>query len=164
MWSRLFWSGNLKEEVYLEHWPGFEKADPAKIVCLLIKALHDFKQAYRERCSKIDALFVRTSRKHWNNANECMPARQDHCRILVTVLYVDHLLIACVLDSKTTYTINRSCCRFKMKDCNESRRELEMEIIGKQNNKSLFLVQSWYASKVEESFGMESTKGCTAPV
>lgn len=95
---------------------GFEKKDPARVNWKLIKALYGLKQACQEELAMIDEFYLGTSRIHRNTADECMYARQDHCRMLDIALYVENQLIACEQDSTIPKTKNQWCCPFDMKD------------------------------------------------
>ena len=58
-----FLNGDLKEEVYVEQPPGFQKDKTKHMVYRLKKALYGLKQAPRAWNEKIDAFFLHVLRR-----------------------------------------------------------------------------------------------------
>ena len=159
-----FLNGNLNELVYMEQPQGFEKGDPAKIVCLLLKAIYGLKQAPRQWYAKIDHFFVHTLRMERNPADDCVYVRRKGGQILIIALYVDDLLIACSDKAVLVQTKAQLCNGFKMKDLGESKIILGMDISRERHARTLSLCQSRYAQKVIDRFGLTSARGQPTPM
>ena len=159
-----FLNGLLKEVVYMEQPEGFEQGDPAKQVCLLLKAIYGLKQAPRQWYAKIDEFFIQTLGMQRNPADDCIYVRQKGGHILIIALYVDDLLIACSEKTVLSETKAELCKMFKMKDLGESKIILGMDISRDRDARTLSLCQSRYAQKVIDRFGLSSARGQPTPM
>ena len=159
-----FLNGILKELVYMEQPPGFEVGDPAKVVCLLLKAIYGLKQAPRQWYAKIDDFFLRNLGMERNPADDCVYVRRKGGHILIIALYVDDLLIACSDRSVLMETKEQLSKGFKMKDLGESKIILGMDISRDRHAGTLSLCQSRYAQKVIDRYGLTHAKGMSTPM
>ena len=154
----------LKELVYMEQPPGFEVGDPAKTVCLLLKAIYGLKQAPRQWYAKIDDFFLHDLDMEHNPADDCVYVRRKGGHILIIALYVDDLLIACSDMSVLIETKKQLSNGFKMKDLGESKIILGMDISRDRRAGTLSLCQSRYSQKVIDRYGLTHAKGVSTPM
>ena len=159
-----FLNGDLNETVHMEQPRGFEKGDPAKVVCLLLKSIYGLKQSPRQWYAKIDEFFIQDLGMERNPADECVYVRRKGGQILIIALYVDDILIACSSKSILDDMKQQLTARFKMKDLGESRIILGMDITRDYVNRTISLSQSRYAQKVIDRFGMTSARGQNTPM
>jgi len=159
-----FLNGDLNELVFMEQPQGFERGNPAEVVCRLIKSIYGLKQAPRQWYAKIDDFFTKSLGMERSPADDCVYVRCKGGQVLVIALYVDDLLIACS-DQETLDSTKRELSnRFKMKDLGESRIILGMDICRDHKAGTLSVSQTRYADKVIKRFGMDSARGINTPM
>jgi hypothetical protein len=146
--------GELLEEVYVQHPPGYTNPKSHGKVLKLRKTLYGLKQAPRARNARLDQElyklgFVRSVEEH------AVYKRGSGGSLLLVGVYVDDLII-CGPDSKLIATFKQQMMRsFNMSDLGLLSYYLGLEV--KQKPGEIKINQSAYAQKIVELAGM---KGC----
>eukprot|EP00253_Pinus_taeda_P006070 PITA_06070 len=155
-----FLNGVLKEEVYIEKPPGYEKKGQEHKVCRLKKSLYGLKQAPREWYSRIDS-YLLENRFEKCEGEPTLYIKEKNGKILIVVLYVDDVIFTgnddyFIEDFKTVMKEE-----FEMTNMGLQRYFLGIEV--EQNGNGIFISQEKYANEVLERFNMQESKAAITP-
>ena len=152
-----FLYGLVDELIYVTQPEGFIK-DP-DLVCQLIKALYDLKQAPRVWYGVIKAFLKELGFNSCESDHSVFVSKDKKTFIAV---YVDDLLIFCANMSYIRVIKGKLAARFKMTDLGPAQHYLGIEVIRTGN--SILLRQRTYLIKVLERFGMDKCKPVGSPM
>eukprot|EP00253_Pinus_taeda_P028962 PITA_28962 len=156
-----FLNGVLKEKVYIEQPPGYEKKGQEHKVCRLKKTLYGLKQAPRAWYSRIDSYLLE------NGFQKCegepiLYIKEKDGKILIVVLYVDDVIFIgnddCLIENFKIVMKEE----FEMTDMGFLKYFLGIEV--EQNGNGIFISQEKYANEVLERFNMQKCKTTITPI
>ncbi|GJY65031.1 retrovirus-related pol polyprotein from transposon TNT 1-94 [Tanacetum coccineum] len=150
-----FLQGELKEEVFVQQPPGYEKKGEEDKVYKLTKALYGLKQAPRAWYSKIEAYFVREGFARCSSEHTLFTKSKEGGKLLIVSVYVDDLI----------YTGNDKsmCDEFK----SSMMLEFDMSDLGKMRyflGNGIFVCQRKYACEVLARFDMGNSNPVLNPI
>nr|GEX37500.1 retrotransposon protein, putative, Ty1-copia subclass [Tanacetum cinerariifolium] len=156
-----FLHGNLEEVIYMRQPPGYEQGNK---VCLLKKSLYGLKQSPRQWYRRFDEYmlsngFKRSSYDRFVYYKSYVPGEY-----IYLLLYVDDMLIACKSKAEigsTNYLLKK---KFDMKELEEAKQILGIEIIRDQNRKILRVSQSGYVYNIFNNFRIDNGKSVKMPL
>eukprot|EP00253_Pinus_taeda_P002039 PITA_02039 len=155
-----FLNGVLKEEVYIEQPPGYEKKGQEHKVCILKKALYVLKQAPRSWYGRIDSYLLENGFEKYEGETTLYIKEKDG-KILIVVLYVDDVIFT----GNDDYLIENLKIvmkeEFEMTDMGLLRYFLGIEV--EQNGNGIFISQAKYANEVLERFNMQECNATITP-
>ncbi|KAG8479391.1 hypothetical protein CXB51_029115 [Gossypium anomalum] len=160
-----FLHGELEEEIYMTQLEGYKDAGGRNWVCKLKKSLYGLKQSSRQWYKRFDS-FMRRQKYTRSKYDNCVYLQKLHDRSFIyLLLYVDDMLIA----SKSQKEIDKLKAQlneeFEMKDLDEAKKILGMEISRDRQRGKLCLNQKQYLKKVLQCFGVnENTKHVSTPL
>jgi len=135
--KNVFLHGDLQEEVYMEQPLGYVDQTCPSFVYRLKKTLYGLKQAPRVWLDKIGQYFV-TSGFQTSNADFSLYVKKTDHGIVVIVIYVDDLIIIRDSDADIFDLKKFLKQKFEMKDLEELRYFLSIEVI--QSPKGIWLL------------------------
>jgi hypothetical protein len=152
-----FLHGELNEEVYVEHPPGYEKKGREQMVYKLKKALYGLKQAPHAWYSRIESYFATQNFKKCPYEHTLFIKTGGGGNILVVCLYVDDLIFtgndASMFDEFKQPMMNE----FDMTDLGRMRYFLSIEVL--QSSNGIFVGQKKSAEAILARFKMD---GCNS--
>ncbi|GJS39154.1 retrotransposon protein, putative, ty1-copia subclass [Tanacetum coccineum] len=151
----IFLHGNLEEVIYMRHPQGYEQGNK---VCLLKKSLYGLKQSPRQWYKRFDDYmlsneFKRSSYDSCVYYTSCAPGEY-----IYLLLYVDDMLIACKSKAEIGSTKSLLKKKFDMKEFEEGKKIIGMEIVRDRSRKILRVLQSEYFSKILNNFRINNGK------
>nr|GEW06645.1 retrotransposon protein, putative, Ty1-copia subclass [Tanacetum cinerariifolium] len=150
-----FLHGNLEEVIYMRQPPGYEQGNK---VCLLKKSLYGLKQSPRQWYRRFDEYTLSNGFKR-SNYDSCVYyniyAPGEYVYLL---LYVDDMLIACKNNVEIGSTKSLLKREFDMKDLEEAKKILGVEIVKDRSRKILRVSQSGYISKILNNLRIDNGK------
>jgi len=156
-----FLNGDLIEEVYVHHPPGFASSSAAGRVLKLKKALYGLKQAPRAWNSRLDQELVKLGFRR-SEEERVVYRRGTGASLLLVGVYVDDLII-CGPNSKSIVDFKQQMMNsFNMSDLGLLSYYLGMEV--KQQPGEITICQSSYAEKIVEICGMKGCNPVDAPM
>ncbi|KAE8718014.1 putative LRR receptor-like serine/threonine-protein kinase [Hibiscus syriacus] len=160
-----FLHGDLEEEIYMTQPEGYKDGGCEKCVCKLNKSLYGLKQSSRQWYKRFDS-FMRRQKYTRSKYEHCVYLQKlKDGSFIYILLYVDDMLIA----SKSQKEIDKLKAQlnqeFEMKDLDEAKKILGMEISRDRQRGKLCLTQKQYLRNVLQCFGMnENTKHVSIPL
>ena len=153
----------IEEEVYIKMPEGYKlfypKDQNAEGIAMLIKTLYGLRQSPCAWFKVLDRLF-RSKGFSRSNENSSLYISGD----LIILIFVDDI----VLFSKNKEAIRKAkgwlSEAFRMVDLRSLKLFLEMQIDRNRGERTMFVGQERYATKVLERCNMESCHGCKTPV
>nr|GEW37904.1 zinc finger, CCHC-type [Tanacetum cinerariifolium] len=130
---------NLEEVIYMRQPSGYEQGNK---VCLLKKSLYGLKQSPRQRYRRSYA-----------------PSEY-----IYLLLYVDDMLSACKSKAEIRSTKSLLKREFDMKELEEAKKILGMEIVRDRSRKILRVSQFRYVSKILNNFKIDNVKSVQMPL
>jgi hypothetical protein len=146
-----FLNGDLKEEVYVEHPPGFTSTDEKAKVFRLRKALYGLRQAPRAWNMKLNATLKQLSFESSLSEHALYTRGKGRTRIILGV-YVDDLIITGADTEEIAKFKREMMDKFRMSDLGLLHFYLSIEV--HQDGSRIVLTQEGYASKLVERAGM----------
>jgi hypothetical protein len=157
-----FLNGELEEDIWLCHPPGFEQG-PAGTACHLKKALYGLKQAPRAWHLKLKEELLGMGFIE-SDADPGLFILHYKDRSVYVLVYVDDLLVA----GKNLSDVNRVkqmlMETFDARDLGDAKYFLGMEIERDRSAGTLKLSQKKYAEEVVARFGMTDAKPASVPL
>lgn len=156
-----FLNGVLDEEVFMRQPSGFERGGSQ--VCRLNKAIYGLKQASRKWNERFHEFMSRMNFKR---------SEQDYCLyfwsgtdvVLYVVIYVDDILIIGSSEKAICELKKRLSSEFEMRDLQEVRSFLGLNIQRDRNRGVMIIEQKAYVKSVLERFGMLNCKPSLIPM
>nr|GFA94227.1 retrotransposon protein, putative, Ty1-copia subclass [Tanacetum cinerariifolium] len=152
---------NLEEVIYMRQPPRYKQGNK---VCLLKKSLYGLMQSPRQWYRRFDEYML---------SNEFKRSSYDSCvyymsyapgEYICLFLYVDDMLIACKSKAEIESTMYLLKKKFDMKELEEAKKILGMEIIRDQNRKIPRVSQSGYVYKIFNNFKTDNEKSVKMPL
>jgi hypothetical protein len=156
-----FFNGDLNEEVYVTHPPGFIAEGHEQKVLKLHKALYGLCQAPNAWNAKLNTSFMELGFTRCRTEHGLYTRVRSNSRLVVGV-YIDDLLIVgeCMKEiDRFKDEMKQSFC---MSDLGPLPYYLGIEV--KQGRHGVELCQSAYAKKLLEKAGMAGCNGCVTPM
>ena len=154
-----FLNGELEEKVYMDIPAGFMNS-----ACLLHKALYGLKQAPRQCFSKINSFLTDNLKFVSCSYEPFLHIRHKPGETMITVLYVDDLLIAGNNRKQLNNVKNEYCRRYKMKNMGEASEFFGIQIQRERTERTLHISQTEYSNYILRRFGIENAKDCSTPM
>nr|GFB24002.1 retrotransposon protein, putative, Ty1-copia subclass [Tanacetum cinerariifolium] len=146
-----FLHGHLEEVIYMREPPGYEQGNK---VCLLKKSLYGLKQSPRQWYRRFDEYML---------SNGFKRSSYDIC-VYYRSYAPDDMLIACKSKAESGSTKSLLKREFDMKDLEEAKKILGMEIIRDRSRKIIRVSQSGYISKILNNFRIDNGKSVQMPL
>ncbi|KAL2248429.1 UNVERIFIED_CONTAM: Retrovirus-related Pol polyprotein from transposon TNT 1-94 [Sesamum indicum] len=158
-----FLHGDLDENIYMCQPAGFIDKSKPDFVCLLKKSLYGLKQSPRQWNKKFDSFMhsLKFNRSHYDH---CLYFKHVHDSPIFLVLYVDDMLIASPNSHLISDLQKQLCNVFEMKDLENAKQILGMNISRNREKSSILLNQKSYISSVLKKFSMENAKPTSVPL
>ncbi|GKB16947.1 retrovirus-related pol polyprotein from transposon TNT 1-94 [Tanacetum coccineum] len=156
-----FLHGNLEEVIYMRQPSGYEQGNK---VCLLKKSLYGLKQLPRQWYRRFDEYMLSNGFKH-SSYDSCVYYKSyAPGEYIYLLLYVDDMLIASKskVEIRSTKTLLKR--EFDMKELEEAKKILGIEIIRDWSRKILRVSQSEYVSKILNNFRIDNGKSVQMPL
>jgi Reverse transcriptase (RNA-dependent DNA polymerase) len=157
-----FLNGELQEDLWLCHPPGFEPGPPGT-ACRLKKALYGLKQAPRAWHIKLKEKLLGMGFVE-SDADPSLWVLHFKDRSVYALVYVDDLVIVGKLLSDVEQVKRMLLGNFDARDLGEAKFFLGMEIARGRSAGSLILSQKKYAAEVVSRFGMSDARPVSAPL
>ncbi|GJZ72806.1 retrovirus-related pol polyprotein from transposon TNT 1-94 [Tanacetum coccineum] len=157
-----FLQGELKEEVFVQQPPGYEKKGEEDKVYKLTKALYGLKQAPRAWYSKIEAYFVREGFARCSSEHTLFTKSKEGGKLLIVSIYVDDLIYTGNDKSLCDEFKSSMMLEFDMSDLGKMRYFLGIEVIQSPNG--IFVCQRKYACEVLARFDMGNSNPVLNPI
>ncbi|CAN1222790.1 Retrovirus-related Pol polyprotein from transposon TNT 1-94 [Linum grandiflorum] len=155
-----FLHGNLKETVYMECPPGFDKPSPDS-VCLLHRSLYGLKQAPRAWFETFQALIL-TSGFQQSKNDPSLFTKTTTCGITVLLLYVDDMILTGSDDQGISEICNILNSQFMLKELGELSYFLGLQVT--RSAKGVFVTQQKYIDDLLTLACMADCKPCQTPM
>nr|GEW01251.1 retrovirus-related Pol polyprotein from transposon TNT 1-94 [Tanacetum cinerariifolium] len=156
-----FLHGNLEEVIYMRQPPGYEQGNK---VCLLKKSLYGLKQSLRQWYKRFNEYMLSNRFKH-NSYDGCVYYKSyAPCGYIYLLLYVDDMHIACKSKAEIGSTKSLLKKEFDMKELEEAKKILGMEIVRDQSCRIMRVSQSGYVSKILNNFRIDNEKLVKIPL
>jgi hypothetical protein len=146
-----FLNGVLEVFIYMNQPEGFVQKGKEHLMCKLIKALYGLKQSPRAWYQRIDSFFINEGfcRSH---ADHSLYIKQTSDYILVTILYVDDLIILSSDVTKLKCLKSQLEKEFEMSDLGEEKYCLGVQF---QRDRKTHIITMSQTSYIEEAFQHE---------
>ncbi|GJX43337.1 retrovirus-related pol polyprotein from transposon TNT 1-94 [Tanacetum coccineum] len=152
---------SLMNVILHEQPPGYEQGNK---VCLLKKSLYGLKQSPRQWYRRFDEYMLSNRFKH-SSYDSCVYYRSyTPGEYIYLLLYVDDMLIACKSKAEIRSTKSLLKKEFDMKELEEAKKILGMEIVRDRSRKILRVSQSRYVSKILNNFRIDNGKSVKMPL
>nr|GEV88633.1 retrotransposon protein, putative, Ty1-copia subclass [Tanacetum cinerariifolium] len=156
-----FLHGNLEEVIYMRQPPRYEQGSK---VCLLKKSLYGLKQSPRQWYRRFDEYMLSNGFKR-SSYDICVYYRSyAPGEYIYLLLYVDEMLIACKSMDEIGSTKSLLKREFDVKDLEEAKKILGMEIVRDRSRKIRRVSQSGYISKILDYFRIDNKKSVQMPL
>nr|GEV18026.1 reverse transcriptase domain-containing protein [Tanacetum cinerariifolium] len=157
----VFLHGILEEMIYMRQPSGYEQGSK---LCLLNKSLYGLKQSLRQWYKMFDEYMLNNGLKSRSYDN-CVYFRSDAPGdYIYLLLYVDDMLISCKIKADIGSTNSLLKMEFNMKELEEAKKILGMDIVRDYSRKILRVSQSGYVSKVLNNFKVDNEKSVKIPL
>lgn len=155
-----FSNGRLKEEVYMEQPPGFEKGDESKVY-RLHKAVYGLKQTPRAWYETL-AQFLLNSGIKRGRVNKTLLTIKWKGQILLVQVYVDDIIFG----SKSKYLCERfdQLMQFEYKMSMMVEMSFYLGLQVKQLKEGIYTCQTKYALEPADKFGINHSKTIRVPM
>jgi hypothetical protein len=157
-----FLNGDLEEDIWLCHPPGFEQGPPGT-ACRLKKALYGLKQAPRAWHQKLKEELLGMGFVE-SDADPSLFVLHYKDRSVYVLVYVDDLLVAAKNLSDVEHVKQMLFGSFDSRDLGEAKYFLGMEIERDREAGSLKLSQKKYTQDVLLRFGVENARPASVPL
>jgi Reverse transcriptase (RNA-dependent DNA polymerase)/Integrase core domain/GAG-pre-integrase domain len=157
-----FLNGEIEEEIWLCHPPGFEQG-AAGTACRLKKALYGLKQAPRAWHQKLKEELLSLGFTE-SDADPSLFILQYKDRSVYVLVYVDDMLIAAKDTADVSSVKEMLMSIFEARDLGDAKLFLGMEIERDRGAGTLKLSQKKYAHDVIARFGMADAKPASLPL
>jgi hypothetical protein len=157
-----FLNGVLEVVIYMDQPEEFVQKGKEHLVCKLIKALYGLKQSPRAWYQRIDSFFINEGfcRSH---ADHSLYIKQTGDYILVTILYVDDLIILSSDVTKLKWLKSQLEKEFEMSDLGELNYCLGVQFQRDRKTHTITMSQTSYIEEVLRRFNMEDCKPVATP-
>ncbi|KAK8921769.1 hypothetical protein KSP39_PZI020770 [Platanthera zijinensis] len=155
-----FLNGDLTEQVYMEHPPGFIDSSRPGYVCHLTKALYGLKQAPRAWFQRLHSFLVSEGFQSSASDSSLFICRGSNS-LLVVLVYVDDLVITGSHTELVSALIASICTKFASRDLGPIEFFLGMEVARGPDR--LTITQSSYAVSLLRKFNMLTCAPCSTP-
>lgn len=139
---------------------GFKIGDQ---VCKLNKAIYGLKQASRSWNMRFHSFITKMGFKR-SELDQCLYFWTDQRVTVYLVIYVDDILIASSSEAMIANLKKKLSTEFEMKDLNEVRTFLGLNIQRDRTNGILKIDQKQYVKKILERFGMKDCRPASIPI
>ncbi|KAE9298585.1 hypothetical protein PR003_g23199 [Phytophthora rubi] len=146
-----FLNGFLEEEIYMAQPEGFQIPGKEHLVCKLLKSLYGLKQAPRVWYKTLSA-FLESLGFHKLIKDSCVFKRTVNGVTCYIAVYVDDLLIIAPTPALVDELKSALKKRFSMTDLGEVKYLLGWSIQRDRKNRTIFIHQHKYATKVLDRF------------
>ena len=144
--------------------PVFSSADKPDFAWKLLKSLYGLKQANCRWHLKVYEFMVGHLDYESSPYHPCQYVLRKGVLLVIVVVYLDHLLLACINMSEIMQLEEQFNQRFEIKDLEEARMCLGLEIRRNRESHTLHLGQAKYAAKVLERYGMHESRPVATPM
>jgi hypothetical protein len=151
-----FLNGDLTEELYMQHPPGYECGEP-RSACRLLRAIYGLRQAGRAWHVKLKAALLDIGFAA-SAADASLFTLQSGGDLIIVLVYVDDILIAARSMNAIADIILQVLAIFKGRDLGEPVLFLGMQIRRDRQQRALHLRQERYALSICARFG--TSGGC----
>nr|GEU94014.1 retrovirus-related Pol polyprotein from transposon TNT 1-94 [Tanacetum cinerariifolium] len=156
-----FLHGKLEEVIYIKQPPGYEQGNK---VCLLKKSLYGLKQSHRQWYKRFDEYMLNNGFKR-SSYDICIYYRSyAPGEYIYLLLYVDDMMIACKSKDEIGSTKSLLKKEFNMKELEEAKKILGMEIVRDRSRKILRVSQFGYVYKILNNFRIDNGKSVKVPL
>jgi hypothetical protein len=158
-------NGVIDEEIYIQQPLGFVKKGGEHLACRLNKAIYGLRQSGRAWWSTLSDYLIEKGFKRLTSDSCIFRRDDDDDQFTPTIIgvYVDDLILV----AKTVKTINKIKDqlneRFRMKDLNDIKYALGINITRNRLQKRVILTQKTQVEKMLKTFGMENSKPASTP-
>ncbi|GKC53169.1 retrotransposon protein, putative, ty1-copia subclass [Tanacetum coccineum] len=150
-----FLHGNLEEVICMRQPSGYKQGNN---VCLLKKPLYGLKQSPRQLYKRFDEYMLSNGFKR-SSYESCVYYRYyAPGEYIYLLLYVDDMMIACKSKAEIGSTKSLLKKEFDMKELEEAKKILGMEIVKDRSRNILRVLQSWYVSKILNNLRIDNGK------
>ncbi|GKD41059.1 retrotransposon protein, putative, ty1-copia subclass [Tanacetum coccineum] len=156
-----FLHGNLEEVIYMKQPPGYEQGNK---ICLLKKSLYGLKRSPRQWYKRIDEYMLSNGFKHSSYDSYIYYKSYAPGKYIYLLLYVDDMMIACKSKAEIGSTKSLLKKEFDIKELEEAKKILGMEIVRDRSRKILRVSQSGYVSKILKIFRIDNGKSVKIPL
>jgi hypothetical protein len=156
-----FINGNIKGDIFMYQPIGFEQGEKGTLVCRLLRSLYGLVPAariwYDTLIDYLKEIGFRVS-----PYDAALYLRDEAGRRVYIDSHVDDFKVIAERAEDAQNVINQLKSRFEMKDVEQLRRYLGMEII--QDEKGIFISQTSYIDELVESFGLADAHTYKTPL
>lgn len=156
-----FLNGGLQEEIFMRQPAGFEKGK--HLVCKLNKAIYGLKQASRNWNQRFHDFIVKLGYKR-SEHDFCLYYRSAKGVVTYIVIYVDDILLVSNSDQAIADMKRKLSAEFEMKDLNEIRSFLGLNVQRNRQKRIMTIDQRAYVQGILERFGMQNCKASAIPM
>lgn len=147
-----FLHGGLAEKIYMKQPPGFVMSGKENKVCLLKRSIYGLKQSSRQWYPRFND-FIRKIGFEKSLYDHCVfIKRRDGVPIAFLLIYMDDMLISAEHQEEVESVKSDLKAEFDMKDLEEVKKNLGMDIIRDRSEKKIWLTQRDYIRNVMEKF------------
>jgi len=156
-----FLNGDLQEEIYMKHPPGFETGHPEKL-CLLKKTLYGLKQAPRSWNAKLSTTLQACSLQQ-SSSDPCVYFGKIHNEFVYLVIHVDDGLLFSRSSSSIQQILNQLSQQFTI-TVSEPTTFVGIEIFYRKAQGIMNLTQGNFIKTLIEKFRMSDCKPASTPM
>jgi len=156
-----FLNGKIKSEIYVPQPRGNE--DGTDRVCKLDKALRELRESPRARYECLDKYLQELGFKK-SASDYCLYILGDKNEVFYLIIFVDDLLICGKNKGRLKNIKDKLSDKFEMKDLNEVRIYLGINIKHDRNKNEIILDQREYIESLERKYDIIDSKGYYTPM
>ena len=160
--SSAFLNGDLEEEIYMEHPPGFVQFGP-HYVCKLKKSLYGLKQSARQWNKKLHSTLLTLGFKRLESDRSIYVYVKDGVLLIIPV-FIDDITLASNSQKKIDSTIKELESHFKLRNLGPTSWLLGIKVTRDLSQHSISLSQHQYITDMLKQYGFADCSPISTPM